>query len=216
MNDLFAALQSPSSRNEPLDEGALLLRGFAVAEQQVLWEAVQAVAEAAPFRHMVTPGGKTMSVAMTNCGELGWVTDRKGYRYAPADPESGKPWPALPAVVRDLSQRAAAAAGFPGYDPDSCLVNRYRPGARLTLHQDLNERDFSHPIVSLSLGLPATFRWGGQKRADNARRLRLESGDVVVWGGPARMTFHGVDDLKDGVHPLTGECRINLTLRMAG
>ena len=215
MTDLFATLQVPSSQ-EILDEGAVLLRGFAAKEQQALWEAVQAVAEAAPFRHMVTPGGKSMSVAMTNCGGLGWVTDRKGYRYAPADPESGKPWPAMPPVLRDLSVRAAAAAGFPGYDPDSCLVNRYRPGSRLTLHQDLNEKDFSHPIVSVSLGLPAKFLWGGQKRADKTRRFRLESGDVVVWGGPARMTFHGVDDLAAGIHPLTGECRINLTLRMAG
>jgi alkylated DNA repair protein (DNA oxidative demethylase) len=164
---------------------------------------------------MVTPGGFRMSVAMTNCGTAGWITDRRGYRYAAIDPESGEAWPAMPPLFADLASRAAAAAGFPGFAPDACLVNRYEPGARLTLHQDKNERDFSAPIVSVSLGLPAIFLWGGTERRDRRRRIALESGDVVVWGGPARLVYHGVDELDDGDHPLTGRCRVNLTLRQA-
>ena len=165
---------------------------------------------------MVTPGGWTMSVAMTNCGALGWVTDRSGYRYDPVDPESTRPWPNMPAVFTELAARAAAAAGFADFVPDACLINRYEPGARLSLHQDRDEYDYSHPIVSVSLGLPAAFLWGGPKRADRPRRVPLAHGDVVVWGGPARLTFHGVHTLKDGSHPLTGNLRYNLTLRHAG
>ena len=165
---------------------------------------------------MVTPGGYTMSVAMTNCGHLGWVTDRRGYRYDPIDPATGKPWPPLPASFHALATRAAAAGGFAGFEPDACLVNRYEPGTRLSMHQDRNERDFSAPIVSVSLGLPAVFLFGGARRQDRPRRVRLESGDVVVWGGPARLTFHGVAPLADGEHPLTGRHRINLTFRRAG
>ena len=164
---------------------------------------------------MVTPGGFRMSAAMTNCGAAGWITDRKGYRYDALDPLSGAPWPALPREFLALAARAADAAGFPGFVPDACLVNRYEPGARLTLHQDRNERDFAAPIVSVSLGLPAVFLWGGQKRSERPRRIALESGDVVVWGGPARLVFHGVAELSEGEHPTTGRCRINLTLRKA-
>jgi len=195
--------------------GAVLLRGFAAAESERLVAAVAAVAARAPFRHMVTPGGFSMSVAMTNCGAAGWVTDRRGYRYAPEDPDSGEPWPAMPRIFADLAARAAAAAGFPNFAPDACLINRYAPGARLTLHQDRNERDFSAPIVSVSLGLPATFLFGGLRRADRPRRMRLDSGDIAVWGGPARLAFHGVDKLAAGSDPLTGPWRINLTLRKA-
>jgi alkylated DNA repair protein (DNA oxidative demethylase) len=169
-----------------------------------------------PFRNMVTPGGYTMSVAMTNCGRLGWVTDRRGYRYDTIDPTTQEPWPALPAIFHDLAGRAAAEAGFGFFEPDACLVNRYDPGTRLTMHQDRNERDFGAPIVSVSLGLPAMFLFGGARRQDRARRVRLESGDVVVWGGPARLTFHGVAPLADGEHSLTGRHRINLTFRRAG
>jgi alkylated DNA repair protein (DNA oxidative demethylase) len=202
-------------RSVALEPGAVVFGGFALSEERALLDAVAAVAAQAPFRHMVTPGGFTMSVAMTNCGAAGWITDRRGYRYAEADPASGRVWPAMPAMFLDLAARAADAAGFPGFLPDACLVNRYEPGARLTLHQDKNERDFSAPIVSVSLGLPATFLWGGRERRGRPRRIPLESGDVVVWGGPARMVFHGVDELEDGEHEGTGRCRINLTLRKA-
>jgi DNA oxidative demethylase len=205
----------PAPAIEPLEPGAVVLRGFAVREQGDLVAAVGRIAAAAPFRHMVTPGGFRMSAAMTNCGSAGWVTDRSGYRYDMRDPESGKPWPPIPREFRDLAARAAQAAGFPGFVPDACLVNRYEPGARLTLHQDRNEQDFAAPIVSVSLGLPALFLWGGQKRTDRPRRIALESGDVVVWGGPARLVFHGVAELAEGDHSLTARCRINLTLRKA-
>ncbi len=198
---------------ERLEEGALLLRGFATAEAPALVEEVARIALAAPFRHLVTPGGYTMSVAMTNCGRVGWVSDRTGYRYDAADPESGACWPAMPARFRDLALRAAAEAGFEAYDPDACLINRYVAGAKLGLHQDRDERDAWAPIVSVSLGLPAVFLWGGKRRSDPVRRLRVENGDVAVWGGSARFVYHGVAPLKDGEHPLTGAARINLTFR---
>jgi alkylated DNA repair protein (DNA oxidative demethylase) len=191
----------------------VLLRGFATAEAPVLVEEVARVAKSAPFRHLVTPGGYTMSVAMTNCGRVGWVSDRSGYRYAPTDPDTGAPWPAIPDAFLDLAVRAAAEGGFEHYDPDDCLINRYVAGAKLGLHQDRDEKDAWAPIVSVSLGLPAVFLWGGKKRTDAVRRLRVESGDVVVWGGPARFVYHGVAPLKDGDHPLTGAARINLTFR---
>jgi alkylated DNA repair protein (DNA oxidative demethylase) len=214
-SSLQLALPGAARGQSVLQDGAVLLHSFAAAEQTVLLATVAAIAAAAPFRHMVTPGGFRMSVAMTNCGAAGWITDRRGYRYAAEDPETGAAWPALPNLFSALAARAAAAAGFPAFAPDACLVNRYEPGARLTLHQDKNERDFTAPIVSVSLGLPAIFLWGGLERRDRPRRLPLESGDVVVWGGPARLVHHGVAELSDGEHPLTGRCRINLTLRRA-
>ena len=174
-----------------------------------------AIAAVSPFRHMVTPGGWEMSVALTNCGQVGWVTDRSGYRYDPIDPATGRPWPAMPAAFADLAVEAADAAGFADFRPDACLVNRYAPGARLSLHQDRNERDFDQPIVSVSLGLPAVFLWGGKKRTDRVRRVPLVHGDVVVWGGPDRLTFHGVNSLAEGEHPLTGAYRFNFTFRRA-
>ena len=198
---------------EPLEEGAVLLRGFADSEAPSLVDAVSQIAQSAAFRHLVMPGGHTMSVAMTNCGRVGWVSDRTGYRYDPVDPDTKTPWPAMPPAFLDLAARAAAEAGFANYDPDACLINRYVAGAKLSLHQDRDEKDAWAPIVSVSLGLPATFLWGGKRRADPVRRLRLESGDVVVWGGPARFVYHGVAPLKDGEHPLTGAARINLTFR---
>jgi alkylated DNA repair protein (DNA oxidative demethylase) len=196
-----------------LGPGAVVLRGFA-AEETALLSELEELAARAPFRHMVTPGGYRMSVAMTNCGELGWVTDRSGYRYDVRDPESGRPWPRMPESFRALAGSAAAEAGFAAFIPDACLVNRYAPGSRLTLHQDRNERDFRAPIVSVSLGLPAVFLFGGLKRKDKALRVPLEHGDVVVWGGPARMRFHGVLP-KPGHHPRLGALRINLTFRKA-
>ena len=154
--------------------------------------------------------------ALTNCGALGWVSDRRGYRYDRVDPLGGQPWPPMPALFARLAREAADAAGHPGFEPDACLVNRYEPGAKLSLHRDADERDFTQPIVSVSLGLPATFAFGGAKRSDPASRVPLEHGDVVVWGGPARMRYHGVLALKDGVDPLLGRQRINLTFRKAG
>jgi len=213
--DLLAGATQAGSSAERLAEGALLLRGFARDEGASLMAALEAVLAAAPLRHMITPGGYRMSVAMSNCGRAGWVTDRCGYRYDALDPLTGAPWPVLPAAFLSLSRRAAAASGYAGFTPDACLINRYEPGARLTLHQDKNERDFTAPIVSVSLGLPAVFLFGGAQRTDTARRIRLESGDVAVWGGPARLTFHGVMPLGDGEDALTGRCRFNLTLRKA-
>lgn len=196
-----------------LEEGAVLLRGFAAAKAPLLLSEVARIAEVAPFRHLVTPGGHTMSVAMTNCGRVGWVSDRRGYRYDPLDPDTGARWPAMPAPFLDLATKAAAEGGFANYDPDACLINRYAGRAKLGLHQDRDEEDAWAPIVSVSLGLPAVFLWGGRHRSDPVRRLRLENGDIVVWGGPARFVYHGVASIESGEHPLTGTTRINLTFR---
>ncbi len=215
--DLFDGdpLPAQGPRVEPLADGATALRGFASATAQALWQDIATLIDAAPLRHMVTPGGLRMAVAMTNCGERGWVSDRRGYRYGAVDPDSGQAWPPMPASLRGLAQAAAAAAGFAGFEPDACLINRYESGTRLSLHQDRNEADFAQPIVSVSLGLPAVFLFGGLKRSDSAMRVPLAHGDVVVWGGPARLRFHGVLALKAGWHPLTGACRVNLTFRRA-
>ncbi|HEV7371458.1 DNA oxidative demethylase AlkB [Arenibaculum sp.] len=210
MRDLFGG-----GDIEALGDGAAVLRGFALREAKDILAAVVEVSAAAPFRHMTTPGGYRMSVAMTNCGRAGWVTDRRGYRYACDDPETGRAWPPMPPSFRDLAMRAAAAGGFDGFEPDSCLINRYEPGTRLSLHQDRDERDYAAPIVSVSLGLPAVFLFGGLQRSDRPRRVPLESGDVAVWGGPARLAFHGIMPLAEGHDPLTGRSRINLTFRRA-
>jgi alkylated DNA repair protein (DNA oxidative demethylase) len=200
---------------EPLAAGAVVLRGFASEEAPALMRELERLVGVSPFRHMTTPGGYRMSVAMTNCGRVGWVTDPGGYRYDACDPLSARPWPAMPEAFRTLAVRAAEAAGFAGFEPDACLINHYVPGARLSLHQDRDERQLSAPVVSVSLGLPAIFLFGGPRRAERPRRMRLASGDVVVWGGPARLAFHGVAPLADGWHPLTGRSRINLTFRQA-
>ena len=219
LTDLSAAAGSVGS-TEALAEGAVVLRGFVRGEVPLLVAAIDGIAAVSPFRHMVTPGGFRMSVAMTSCGEVGWVTDRSGYRYSRQDPATGDPatgraWPPMPAVFRSLAAGAAAVAGFAGFAPDSCLINRYEPETRLSLHRDEDERDLDAPVVSVSLGLPATFLWGGVNRRDRPGRVRLESGDVVVWGGPARLTYHGIAPLADGDHPLTGRVRFNLTFRKA-
>lgn len=211
--DLFASLRVAAT--EPIVEGAVWLRAFADDQAPALLQAIEQVTAQAPLRQMQTPGGYTMSVAMSNCGEFGWVTDRRGYRYQREDPLSQRPWPAMPPVFVALAVQAAAAAGFHDFAPDACLINRYVPGARMSLHQDKNERDMAQPIVSVSLGLPATFLFGGAARADKPLRMRLESGDIVVWGGPARLRFHGVDTLAEGMHALAGGCRYNLTFRKA-
>jgi alkylated DNA repair protein (DNA oxidative demethylase) len=214
IDDLFAGA-APSKGGERLAEGAVILRGFAQSETVAVSAAVDEIAAAAPFRHMVTPGGFRMSVAMTSCGDIGWVTDRSGYRYSQHDPASGRPWPPMPPIFRSLAGRAAAAGGFCGFAPDACLINRYEPGTKLSLHRDEDERNLAAPVVSVSLGLPATFLWGGLRRGDRQRRIRLQSGDVVVWGGPARLVYHGIAILAEGEHPLTGRRRINLTFRKA-
>jgi alkylated DNA repair protein (DNA oxidative demethylase) len=211
--DLFED-QSRTWREE-LCAGAVVLRGFALADETALLAAVQAVVAEAPFRQMVTPGGYLMSVAMSGCDHYGWVSDSSGYRYDAIDPVREQPWPAMPAALRRLAEDAAASAGFAGFEPDACLINRYVPGAQLSLHQDRDERDLSAPIVSVSLGLPAVFQFGGPRRNSPARRVPLVHGDVVVWGGPARLYYHGVLSLKDGEHPLLGAQRINLTFRKA-
>ena len=200
---------------QTLRKGAVLLRGRALAVDTALLAAIESVARRAPFRRMTTPGGFQMSVAMTSCGRAGWVTDRTGYRYDTRDPESGKPWPAMPEAFLALAQGAADDAGFARFEPDACLINQYEPGTRLSLHQDKDEQDHSHPVVSVSLGLPATFQFGGLRRNDPALKVPLQHGDIVVWGGPSRLVFHGVLALKDGEHPLTGRRRFNLTFRKA-
>lgn len=210
--DLFDGM---AQGTEALAPGASILRGFARAELPALVAAVREIAEAAPFRRMTTRGGYRMSVAMTSCGAVGWVTDGTGYRYDPIDPGTGRPWPPMPDAWRLLAARAAAKCGFVGFEPDSCLLNEYAPGSRLSLHRDADERDFTQPIVSVSLGLPAVFLFGGLDRSDRTTRVRLESGDVVVFGGPARLAYHGVAPLADGVDPLLGRRRINFTFRGA-
>ena len=213
---LFEPTPPVESWPERLGPGAMLHHGFAVAVAPALAVELARLIEQAPWRQMVTPSGHRMSVAMTNGGALGWVSDRTGYRYEPLDPLTGRPWPPLPARFLQLAHDAAAQAGFADFIPDACLINRYQPDARMSLHQDRDERDLSAPIVSVSLGLPAVFLWGGLKRKDPTRRIPLVHGDVLVWGGPDRLRYHGVLPLKTGQHPLLGEQRINLTFRQAG
>ncbi len=213
--NLFDEQEQSRTWREEVCADTVVLRGGAIAEEQAILDAVRQIAEAAPFRNMVTARGFRMSVAMTNCGTWGWVSDRRGYRYDTVDPDSGKVWPAMPEVFMRLAREAADQAGFADFRPDACLINRYEPGTRLSLHQDRNERDFSQPIVSVSLGIPAVFLFGGPQREDRTIRVPLQHGDIVVWGGSARLRYHGIAPLKQGSHLLTGDCRINLTFRKA-
>ncbi|MDB5656637.1 MAG: oxidative demethylase AlkB [Tardiphaga sp.] len=213
MSDLFAALSDPRPPREPMADGAVLLHGLFRDIEPALIADLRAIVKQAPFRHMVTPGGHTMSVAMTNCGSKGWVTDRRGYRYDAVDPDSGRPWPDMPTSFVALAARAAEQGGFQPFAPQACLINRYRPGAKMSLHQDKDELDLGAPIVSVSLGLPATFLFGGLARSDRPQKFRLEHGDIAVWGGPARLAFHGIAPLAEGEHPVMGAQRINLTFR---
>lgn len=208
--DLFAG------DRQAIADGAVLLIGFAADAADVLLRHIARIAAQAPFRHMETPGGRRMSAATTSCGPLGWTSSPLGYRYRAHDPVNGAPWPTMPDALARLAMRAAAMAGHSGYAPDTCLINRYAPGTRLSLHQDRDERDMATPIVSVSLGLPATFLWGGATRAERPRRIPLHHGDVVVWGGPARLAFHGIDTLARGTHPSTGAWRYNLSFRRTG
>ncbi|MBW0149208.1 DNA oxidative demethylase AlkB [Marinobacter arenosus] len=212
--DLFDDLPAQPS-SEAIADGAVVLRQFASTQAEALLAAINRVNASAPLRHMQTPGGHTMSVAMSCCGELGWVTDARGYRYQSTDPHTGEPWPTMPDSFRELAGDAAQAAGYRDFRPDACLINRYEPGAKMGLHQDKDESDFDQPIVSVSLGLPQVFQFGGLKRSDRPVKIPLAHGDVVVWGGAARLRYHGVLTLKNGSHPLTGACRYNLTFRRA-
>ena len=212
--DLFDD-QPPASSQTAIAPGAVLLHGFVGDQAAALLETFEELTALAPLRHLVTPGGHVMSVAMSNCGPLGWVSDRSGYRYDSCDPLSNKPWPAMPAAWLELASRAAMQAGYANFKPGACLINEYKPGSKLSLHQDKDEKNLRQPIVSVSLGLPAIFQFGGQQREDRPARWRLVHGDVVVWGGPSRLAFHGVLPLADGAHVLTGQRRINLTFRCA-
>lgn len=215
--DLFAdAEPEQQPRREQIGEQSYVLRGFALSWLERLLPALEEVLAAAPFRQMVTPGGFTMSVALSSCGQFGWTTDRSGYRYTRLDPDTAKPWPMMPEVFFQLAQAAAQAAGFTGFAPDSCLINRYIPGAKMSLHQDKDEHSYAAPIVSVSLGLPAMFLFGGFARSDKSQRVPLFHGDIVVWGGVDRLRYHGVLPIKDGHHPKLGEQRINFTFRTAG
>ncbi len=214
-DDLFAAVGGLPKQKEALADGAFLLHGYACDQANDFLEAVHRMALQSPFRQIETPGGYRMSVAMTNCGAVGWTSDRHGYRYSAIDPLTGHPWPAMPADFQDFAREIAAEAGFPGFSPDVCLINRYAPGTKLSLHQDKDEVDLLAPIVSVSLGLPAIFVLGGLKRQDPGRRLGLRHGDVLVWGGPSRLRHHAVLPIKEGHHQATGNCRINLTFRQA-
>ena len=215
MYDLLQPAEPLEPSSEMMAEGAVLLRRAALPFEDRLYVALNEITATSPFRRMMTPGGYTMSVGMTNCGAAGWITDLTGYRYDPEDPKRGKPWPPMPDCFLDLAIKAATEAGYPKFHPDACLINRYEPGARLSLHQDKNERDFANPIVSVSLGLPATFQFGGLKRNDPVKKFVVRHGDVAVWGGASRLCYHGVSQLKDGYHKMIGRMRINLTFRRA-
>jgi len=213
--NLFESVSQAEASKEMLCPGAAMLRRFAQKYETELFAGLKEVTAKAPFRHMVTPGGFRMSVAMTNCGAFGWITDETGYRYDRVDPETNATWPEMPDCFLKLASSAATEVGFDEFLPDACLINRYEPGSKLSLHQDKNERDFEQPIVSVSLGVSATFLFGGSRRNDETERIPVEHGDVIVWGGPARLRYHGVLALKEGFHPLAGGRRFNLTFRKA-
>lgn len=217
MPDLFTEQNaiSTSGMPEQLGPGTYLFRGYAEPDDQALLDAIHNIASVSPFRQMMTPGGRRMSAAMTGCGNLSWVTDRQGYRYSELDPETGRRWPAMPALFFQLARDVSARAGFEGFEPDVCLINQYRAGARMGLHQDRNEADFRWPVVSVSLGLPAVFLWGGLKRGGSPAKLRLEHGDILVWGREDRLRYHGISPVPDGRCDATGHVRFNLTFRRA-
>lgn len=213
--DLFADIENMDAPMRSLGPQSLLLRGFVLEREHLILQALTDIINEAPLRSMMTPGGQMMSVRTTNCGQVGWVSDRCGYRYAENDPKTGKPWPAMPAAFTELALEAAQAAGFGHFNPDACLINQYEIGAKMGLHQDKDEVDFSQPIISVSLGIPAIFMFGGLKRSESAERVLLWHGDVVVWGGKDRLRYHGILPIKPDIHPTLGPSRINLTFRRA-
>jgi len=194
--------------------GMRLLPSFADSAQS--FAAVQSVLAIAPLRQMQTSRGFKMSVETSSCGDLGWISDRKGYRYVDCDPLSEEPWPAMPTVLFELAQSAALEAGYAGFSPDSCLINHYAPGTQMGAHQDKDEVDFSQPIVSVSLGISARFFVVGPERTGKSTSVDLTDGDVIVFGGPSRRFFHGVRKIKPTTHPVLGPHRWNLTFRKAG
>ncbi|MDP3268237.1 MAG: DNA oxidative demethylase AlkB [Legionella sp.] len=210
--ELFDFIDRPQYQ-EQIGEGAVILRQFAQIFSIDLLRDLEAIIQFAPFRHMITPNGFKMSVAMSNCGQFGWISDKKGYRYDSLDPLTGLKWPEIPPSFLRLAVSAADLAGFSNFNPDACLINRYETGSKLSLHQDKDEHRLAEPIVSISLGIPAVFLFGGLKRTDKTHRYLLEHNDVVVFGGPARLRFHGILPIKQSYHPLTGAYRINLTFR---
>jgi DNA oxidative demethylase len=215
--DLFDDLPLPTEDLQTaLAPGALLMRGFGRGGDVDILQAVESVIAQAPLRHLQTPGGYTMSIQTTRCGSMGWVSEPGGYRYAASNPGTQQPWPAMPPCLLDFAVRAATEAGYPDFVPDSCMINQYLPGTKLGLHQDRDERDLRAPVVSLSLGLPAIFLFGGLQRAGKTQRYRLAHGDVVVWGGPSRLAFHGVLPVAEGDHALLGRRRVNVTFRKVG
>jgi DNA oxidative demethylase len=199
--------------NMALPEGVVSIRQ--AFDSAKILATVQRVIDAAPLRHMHIPGGKKMSVAMSNCGDVGWISNTTGYAYSETDPDTDRAWPPMPALLADTATRLAAVAGYDNFAPDACLINRYCVGAQMGLHQDRDEEDFSKPIVSLSLGLTATFMIGGLTRRDRVQSVALVDGDAIIFGGAARLRFHGVRPLKSGHHALLGDSRINLTFRVA-
>ena len=214
--DLFDLSNNGESWIETITDDAVVLRQYLVNRSDELAEAIKTIEAKAPFRHMKTAGGFTMSAAITGCGDYGWISDRQGYRYSKVDPVTAQPWPEMPEVLKTIGKECARKAGYSDYNPDACLINRYSPGAKMSLHQDKDERDFTAPIVSISLGVPATFLFGGQQRADKTIKVPVMHGDVVVWGGTSRLFFHGVSTIKSAYHPFWGESRINITFRVAG
>lgn len=214
--DLFDLSNNGETWTEKICDDALVLRQYATTQAPNILAAIKSVKTQAPFRHMQTAGGYTMSAAITSCGKVGWVSDRQGYRYSTHDPQSKQPWPTMPNILRAFATKAAADAGYDNFHPDACLINRYAPGAKMSLHQDRHERDYNAPIVSVSLGVQATFLFGGIQRSDKTVKVPLAHGDVVIWGGKSRLKFHGVLPIKAGYHPMTGEDRLNVTFRVAG
>jgi alkylated DNA repair protein (DNA oxidative demethylase) len=213
--DLFADDAPQLTATEQIGPQSFVFRGLALPLIDRLLPALEAVLTRAPFRNMITPGGYTMSVALSSCGQFGWTTDRSGYQYTRLNPHTGQPWPPMPNVFMELAQSAAQAAGFADFIPDACLINRYIPGAKLALHQDKDERGYEWPVVSVSLGIPAMFLFGGHARSDATQKVPLFHGDVVVWGGEDRLRYHGVMPIRQAEHPQLGEQRINFTFRKA-
>jgi len=206
--NLFSQLVAEPTHEE-IFPGAVLMRSLALPQDNEFFTAAEAIIAARPLHHTTTPSGLPMGVMVTDCGDSRAFANR----WDTANPERMRLWPPMPPLLRDFAIRCAVRSGFPQFRPDACHINRYQAGTKLGLHQDRHECDWTQPIVSLSFGLECIFLLGGLQRTDKPRRILLEHGDVIVWGGPSRMRFHGVQPLKPGHHPLTGPYRYNLTFR---